>query len=65
VFTPESGKLLFIIHDAHNKGVTAIASTSNSRRIISGGGEGEVRVWDVNAKEYEMTRAMKEHKGIF
>ncbi|XP_066926830.1 cilia- and flagella-associated protein 52-like [Clytia hemisphaerica] len=63
VFTPESGKLRFIIHDAHNKGVTAIASTSTSKRIISGGGEGEVRVWDVNDKEYQMTRAMKEHKG--
>ena len=62
---PQSGKLRFIIHDAHNKGVTAIASTSNSKRIISGGGEGEVRVWDVNAKEYKMTRAMKEHKGFY
>lgn len=61
---PQSGKLRFIIHDAHNKGVTAIASTSNSKRIISGGGEGEVRVWDVSAKEYKMTRAMKEHKGL-
>ena len=61
---PQSGKQRFIIHDAHNKGVTAIASTSTSRRIISGGGEGEVRVWDVyNNKEYKMTRAMKEHKG--
>lgn len=63
-FTPESGKLLYTIHDAHHKGVTAIASTSNSRRIISGGGEGQVRVWDITkSKEYTMVQAMKEHKG--
>lgn len=62
-YTPESGKLKYTIHDAHNKGVTAIAPTSNHQRIISGGGEGQVRVWDVNGTKYRMTVAMKEHKG--
>ncbi|XP_057311952.1 cilia- and flagella-associated protein 52-like isoform X2 [Hydractinia symbiolongicarpus] len=62
-YTPESGKLKYTIHDAHNKGVTAIAPTSSHQRIISGGGEGQVRVWDVNGTKYRMTVAMKEHKG--
>lgn len=57
---------MYTIHDAHNKGVTAIASTSNSKRIISGGGEGEVRIWDIaKSKESTMVQAMKEHKGMF
>ena len=66
-YTPESGKLKYTIHDAHNKGVTAINSTSDCTRIISGGGEGQVRVWNVGLSggSYKMTGAMKEHKGEF
>ncbi|XP_065065504.1 cilia- and flagella-associated protein 52-like [Rhopilema esculentum] len=64
-YTPESGKLKYTIHDAHNKGVTAVATTSDCTRIISGGGEGQVRVWNVglNGSSYKMAGAMKEHKG--
>jgi WD40 repeat protein len=40
-FGPQSGKLLYTINDAHHKAVTAIAVTSDSSRIISGGEEGE------------------------
>ena len=65
-YTPESGKLKYTIHDAHNKGVTAVATTSDCTRIISGGGEGQVRVWNVglHGSSYKMAGAMKEHKGI-
>ncbi|EDV27747.1 Cilia- and flagella-associated protein 52 [Trichoplax sp. H2] len=62
-FTPESGKEIYTLHDAHNKGVTAIASTSDCQRIISGGGEGQVRVWQISAKKQTLLEAMKEHKG--
>lgn len=41
-FTPETGRLLYVINNAHRIGVTAIATTSDCKRIISGGGEGEV-----------------------
>ncbi|VDM05102.1 unnamed protein product [Schistocephalus solidus] len=44
-FAPESGRLMYTVHDAHKKGVTAIAATSDKTRIVSGGGEGQVRVW--------------------
>jgi len=44
--------------------VTAVAVTSDSKRIISGGGEGQVRVWEVSPQLQTMKEAMKEHKGI-
>jgi len=63
--TPESGKLKYTINDAHNSGVTAIATTADNKRIISGGGEGQVRVWKVEKDgSYHMEEAMKEHKGM-
>ena len=41
-FAPETGRLMYVINNAHRIGVTAIATTSDCKRIISGGGEGEV-----------------------
>ncbi|CAH8649676.1 unnamed protein product [Heterobilharzia americana] len=38
---------MYTIQNAHKKGVTALCTTSTCDRIISGGGEGQVRVWDV------------------
>ncbi len=47
-FLPQSGKLLYAINDAHNHGVTALVPTNNCQRIVSGGQEGEVRVWRIS-----------------
>jgi WD40 repeat protein len=38
---------MFAINDAHIHGVTSLAPTSDCSRIISGGNEGEVRVWTI------------------
>ena len=46
-FYPESGRQMFEIVDAHKQGVTALAVTSYSRRLVTGGGEGQVRVWQI------------------
>lgn len=46
-FLPQSGRLLFAINDAHNHGVTALAPTNDCQRIVSGGMEGEVRIWQI------------------
>ncbi|XP_071034756.1 cilia- and flagella-associated protein 52 isoform X2 [Parasteatoda tepidariorum] len=61
--TPETGHPIYIIENAHQRGVTAIAATSNCRNIISGGGEGDVRVWNVTTSVQVLLRTMKEHKG--
>ena len=35
-FYPESGKLMYTIHDCHSKGVTAIALSSDGTRMVTG-----------------------------
>lgn len=46
-FLPQSGKLFYAINDAHNHGVTALAPTNDCNYIVSGGMEGEVRIWRI------------------
>lgn len=41
-FTPETGKLKFLINDAHVGGVSAIACSFDNTRIVSGGTDGQV-----------------------
>ncbi|KAL4465728.1 hypothetical protein ABPG72_015129 [Tetrahymena utriculariae] len=62
-FLPQSGKLLYVISDAHIHGVTALSTTSDCQRIVSGGSEGEVRVWVINKQTQVMKASMKEHRG--
>lgn len=63
LFGPQTGKLMHTIHNAHLKAVTSVASAGDGGRIISGGGEGMVRVWDVTDKGQVMVASMKDHKG--
>ena len=46
-FYPQSGKQMYVINDAHINGVTAMACTSDCGRIVTGGQEGEVRIWRI------------------
>lgn len=62
-FYPQSGKLMFVINDAHVHGVTAIAGTSDCNKIVSGGMEGEVRVWRIGRQSQSMEASMKEHRN--
>ncbi len=71
-YYPESGKEKFIIEEAHAKGVTALASYSDCQHIVSGGGEGSVRVWRIHVSRghkgqelytTELLFALKEHKN--
>lgn len=48
LFTPESGRLMMMIPNAHSMGVTAITSTSDCTHLISGGGEGQVGLRKLN-----------------
>ncbi|XP_021093970.1 cilia- and flagella-associated protein 52 isoform X3 [Heterocephalus glaber] len=62
-FAPETGRLMYVINSAHRIGVTAIATTSDCKRVISGGGEGEVRVWQIGCKTQKLEEALKEHRS--
>ncbi|XP_019490118.1 PREDICTED: cilia- and flagella-associated protein 52 [Hipposideros armiger] len=62
-FAPETGRLMYVINNAHRIGVTAIATTSDCKRVISGGGEGEVRVWQIGCRTQKLKEALKEHKS--
>ena len=62
-FFPQSGKLMYVINDAHIHGVTSITTTSDCSRIISGGAEGEVRIWKIGRQTQMMEASMKEHRG--
>lgn len=63
IFAPETGRLLYAINNCHNKGVTAIAMSKDGRKLLSGGGEGQVRVWQVNNLNGTLQAVLKEHKG--
>ena len=55
-FYPETGRMKFVIPDAHTEKVTAVAVADNDARapwrIISGGAEGRVRIWKVPIRNY-------------
>ncbi|KAM6317644.1 LOW QUALITY PROTEIN: cilia- and flagella-associated protein 52 [Podargus strigoides] len=60
--TPETGDLMYVIEHAHSSGVTALAATNDCKRIISGGREGEVRVWKIGEKACKLVEVLKGHK---
>eukprot|EP01065_Artemidia_motanka_P037097 TRINITY_DN4531_c0_g3_i1.p1 TRINITY_DN4531_c0_g3~~TRINITY_DN4531_c0_g3_i1.p1 ORF type:complete len:672 (+),score=195.13 TRINITY_DN4531_c0_g3_i1:96-2018(+) len=73
-FGPQSGKLLYVITDAHKTqgmkklsgtraGVTAICVDNSNQRILSGGADSQVRVWSVSKTKQVMDASMKEHKA--
>ena len=66
-FTPETGKLKFVIHDAHDK-VTSLTAIDNdnddeSWRLLSGGEDGKVRVWAITDTHQKLVTSLKEHRG--
>lgn len=63
VFTPETGRLMYAINNCHNKGVSAIAMSKDGKKLLSGGGEGQVRVWCVDNANGVLQAVLKEHKG--
>ncbi|OMJ75837.1 hypothetical protein SteCoe_24939 [Stentor coeruleus] len=62
-FLPQTGKLMYVINDSHRHGVTALIGTIDSARIVSGGMEGEVRIWRIGKQTQTMEASMKEHRG--
>jgi WD40 repeat protein len=62
-FTPQTGKLLFAIEDAHSEGVTAVKVLTDCARIVSGGMRGDIRIWKLSRSHQELVVSLKEHKG--
>lgn len=66
-FYPETGRMKFIIPEAHSEKVTALACADNDARspwrIVSGGAEGRVRIWKVTSSHQAMVASLKEHRG--
>jgi len=62
-FTPESGSPTYTMDDCHKNGVTAIAMSRDDSTLVSGGGDGQVRVWRLrHAVGGVLLVAFKEHK---
>lgn len=57
----EGGAPLWLIDHAHRGGVTALQLASNQRFVMTGGGEGDVRVWELRSRE--LVSHLKEHRA--
>ncbi len=44
------------------QGVTAIAALADGKRIVTGGGDGLVRLWRIGTESQTLIDGMKEHK---
>lgn len=58
-FTPQSGKEMWVINEAHLNGVTAICSRDNL--MITGGMTGDICVWHLGARSRTLMKTLKEH----
>jgi len=56
----ESGENLWILDNVHAQGVTALVLSHNRRFILTGGPQGEVRLWELRTRE--LISHLKEHK---
>ena len=54
---------MYTIHDAHVGGVTALDISSNGKRLVTGGVDGNVRVWSIEPNVQNMLVSLKEHKS--
>jgi len=55
----EDGDDLWVIDNCHRGGVTSIQASNNRKFLVSGGEEGEVRVWETRTRE--MIVHLKQH----
>lgn len=55
----ETGQILWFIENAHPGGVTALCLSHNRRFILTGGNEGDLRLWELRSRS--MISHMKEH----
>ncbi len=56
----ETGENLWFVDNAHQGGVTALVLSHNHRFILTGGPQGEVRLWELRTRA--LISHLKEHK---
>ncbi|XP_043280984.1 cilia- and flagella-associated protein 52 [Venturia canescens] len=62
-FKPTNGQLIFAINNAHIKAVSAICVTRDGTRLVTGGCDGQVRIWSLFPEVQRLESIMKEHRG--
>ncbi|XP_043599667.1 cilia- and flagella-associated protein 52 isoform X3 [Bombus pyrosoma] len=62
-FALNGGKLLFEINCAHTKSVSTITITKDDDKLISGGCDGQVRIWNAKSELRHLLQVLKEHRG--
>ncbi|XP_031845942.1 cilia- and flagella-associated protein 52 isoform X2 [Nomia melanderi] len=62
-FALNGGNMLFAINRAHTKSVSAITITNDDCKIVSGGCDGQVRVWNAKSDTRQLLFVLKQHRG--
>ncbi|XP_034191821.2 cilia- and flagella-associated protein 52 isoform X2 [Osmia lignaria lignaria] len=62
-FATNSGELLFSIDCAHTKPVTTVTISNDDSKLISGGCDGQIRVWNAKTYARQLLTVLKEHRG--
>nr|XP_033335885.1 cilia- and flagella-associated protein 52 [Megalopta genalis] len=62
-FALNGGNLVFAIDRAHTKSVSAVTITNDDCKLISGGCDGQVRVWNAKSEMRQLLHVLKQHRG--
>ena len=68
-FLPQSGKLYWLIKDAHTTvhgeldGVTCVCTTQDCEHVVSGGIDGEIKLWNIGKQVKKLVSSLKLHVG--
>jgi tricorn protease-like protein len=63
VYTPETGKFLYQIENAHHGAVTALCMADSGSALVTGGHDGLVRTWTIGRESRILQDSLKEHKA--